>query len=512
MLTQGYYVAQLLGLDSAQFNPIADEAFREAIFYLDTNVLLARLLSGETAPLFDEVVRIAERVGIELRVTRATIDETRSATIGRLEDMKIVIETVPEELVEKTQDEILEAFLVLRKEQPDLSPEEFLRRFDEIPNLLQELGIILDDRDAETIVAGRDVARHCEIVNQAAEVCRGWGKNEAVQLHDVSHYLIVLEERSRGKKAWFLTRDRTLPHAAVKMADGALPFCFPLVGLLQAISPFLESPAEQSSLVDLFSTALERNIHGFPRETLFDLQELKLIGELHEDVLSTPADQLILAFDYVKSNVLEGKAYQQADHPKVALELKKFLASTTDERQQALQAEARRQQEIAASERTKREIAEIEALEEKKRVAQLEAKAEAATRRELAIKRCEVRLRAALMVLGALIAVGVWRFDSELARLLIGMNSTLEAYREFLELGVRFCGSFVLAVASLPAVFLLRPNLRMGMLIFIAAIALGGLDILGPEQLSACSGYLGIAAPIALALLIIFERRSGQQP
>jgi hypothetical protein len=92
-LTQGFFVAQLLGLDSAQFNPIADEAFRGSVFYLDTNVILAPLLSSEAEPFFDEVVRIAERLGIELRVSRATIDETRWVTSERLEDLETVVET-----------------------------------------------------------------------------------------------------------------------------------------------------------------------------------------------------------------------------------------------------------------------------------------------------------------------------------------------------------------------------------------------------------------------------------
>lgn len=179
-LTQGYYVSQLLELDSAQFNPLSDDAFCGAIFYIDTNVLLARLLSDEAAAMFDEVVRLAARLGIQLRVTRETINETRAVTIGRLEDLEAVIETVPEELIEKTQDQILRSFLTLRTEQPDITPKEFMSRFDKIPELLKDLGIELDDRDAETIINGRNVIKECDIVNKAAEVTRGWGKSESV--------------------------------------------------------------------------------------------------------------------------------------------------------------------------------------------------------------------------------------------------------------------------------------------------------------------------------------------
>lgn len=518
-LTQGYYVSQLLELDSAQFNPISDEAFNGAIFYIDTNVLLARLLSDEGAAMFDEVVRLAARLGIQLRATRETINETRAVTIGRLEDLEAVMETVPEELIEKTKDQILRSFLNLRIEQSDITPKEFMNRFDKIPELLKELGIELDDRDAETIISGRNVSKECDIVNKAAEVIRGWGKSESVQLHDVVHFLLVQEERSQGNNAWFLTRDRTLFHASSHLSDNGLFFCFSLIGFLQGISPFLEGLAEESSLVDFFSEALERDVCGFSSDALFDIQELKLIGELHEDVLSTSPDQVVLAFDYVKTNVLNNKPYQQADHPKVALALKKFLASTADEKQKVLQTEARRQQEIASRERERRELAEHEAQKKQMRADQLETeiqtektKTKKALSLELAGKRRESRLRAGLMVLGAIIAAMIWSLDSELARLLIGGESANVAQVTIIGMIVRCIGSLLFVLASLPTVMSLRSSFRLGGLTFIIALALVRLNLIGPEKISLWSGYLAIVTPLALALLIVLEWKILREP
>ncbi|MFX0207880.1 MAG: hypothetical protein ACFFDT_17965 [Candidatus Hodarchaeota archaeon] len=518
-LTQGYYVSQLLELDSAQFNPISDEAFRGAIFYIDTNVLLARLLSDEAALMFDEVVRLAARLGIQLRVTRETINETRATTIGRIEDIKAVMETVPEELIEKTRDQILKSFLTLRTEQPDITPKEFMNRFDKIPELLEELGIELDDRNAETIIKGRDVSKECDIVNKAAEVTRGGGKSESVQLHDVAHFLLVQEERAQGNKAWFLTRDRTLFHAASFLSDNGLFFCFSLIGFLQGISPFLESVGEESSLVDLFSEALERDVYGFSRDELFDIQELKLIGELHEDVLSTSPEQVVLAFDYVKTNVLNNKSYQQADHPKVALALKKFLASTANEKQKALQAEARRLQEEVTRERERRQLAEREAQKGQMRADKLETEIQAertktkkALSLKLATKRRELRLRAGLTVIGVLFAAMIWTFESEFARLLIGGESASVAQIAKIQIIVRFIGSLLLVLTSLPIVMSLRSSFRLSVLTFIIVVALVRLDLIGPEKISLLSGYFAFATPIALALLIVFNWKILREP
>ena len=326
-LTQGYYVAQLLGLNTYEFNPIADDAFREAVFYIDTNVLVGKLLSNEFERLLDELVRICNALGVDLRVSRATINETRWAAAGRLEGLEKVLATMPSELVERTRDQFLDAFLEARRDSPEMTAQQFLARFDEIPSLLAELGIELYDSTAEEIIGDRDVDRECEVINQAAVKTRagGKGKSDAVCLHDVCHYLLIQDERKRGRQAWFLTRDRTLIQAGADFGGSQLPFCFLLVGFLQSVSPFLEASAARHSLVGLFSAVLAGEIEDLSGESLFDLSELKVISELHTDVLSTPVEQLVPAFDYVKNNVFGGKPYQRENHTKVALEFEKIL-------------------------------------------------------------------------------------------------------------------------------------------------------------------------------------------
>src|SRR5205814_4327988 len=76
-LTQGYYFVQLLGLDQNGFDPISEEAFHGAVFYLDTNVLLQGLLPSDGGRAFAEMTNVAKRVGITLRITRASINEAR---------------------------------------------------------------------------------------------------------------------------------------------------------------------------------------------------------------------------------------------------------------------------------------------------------------------------------------------------------------------------------------------------------------------------------------------------
>ncbi len=495
-LTQGYYIAQLLGMDSARFNPISKEAFQGAIFYIDTNVLLDRIFIGPATASFDEVIKLASRLGIELRVTRVTIDETRWVGTSRLEDLREVIEKVPRELAQRTRDKVLLSYLKAKRINSNLTPDDFLQSFEQIPEILEKLGIVLDERDPNSIVGKKDISRESQIIRKAAETTRGYGKSDLVTLHDVCHFLLVMEERSKGNKAWFLSRDRTLTQAAVLLAKGDLPFCFPLVGLLQSISPFLESGNEENSLFNLFSAVLEQDVPGFPREKLFDLHELRLIGEFHEDVLSTPPDQLILAFDFIKSNVLDGNPYEQADHTKVALSLKKFLSSNADEKQKALQAEAQRLRDLATEERTKREIAENKNQEANEGLIDLRGKFEEAEKRKSELIKSEAMWRTCVMFLGALVAVGLWVFDLEIGNSL-GTNS------EWLLFSLRLFGSLILVGTAIPTALLLDKMDRIGLYSVVGALALGGLEVLTPSIVSEWSGYLAICAPVAVFLVIL---------
>ena len=238
-LTQGYYVAQLLEYNSSDFNPISEDAFRDAVFYIDTNVIIGKILSDDIAQLIDELVKISQALGICLRVTRATIDEARNAASSRLDDLDGVLTSVPIELLQKSDDQFLKAFLALRHQDPRFTPQEFLARFDAIPQLLTELGIELQESTIDEIVGTRDLSRECKLIGHAAERIRRRPKHPRACLHDAGHFVLVQKERLQKKKAWFLTRDKTLNHAAVELDKEHPPFCFPLLGFIQSVSPFL---------------------------------------------------------------------------------------------------------------------------------------------------------------------------------------------------------------------------------------------------------------------------------
>ena len=508
-LAQSYYVVQLLELSPQDFNPLADDAFSGAVFYLDTNIVLNAVRSDDAAERFHELVNASNSLDIELRVSGATLDEALTVAARRVQDIEKVISTLPRKLLEQTKDEFYLAFQAAREADPSIEPSDFLLRFEELPAFLRDLNVVIDDRRPEEIVNGRDVERQCRVVSDAAEHIRGYGKSDAVSLHDVCHFLLAQEERRNGRKSWFLTRDRTLSHAAVQLAPNELPFCFPLVAFLQSVSPFLESPSARHSLVDIFSAVLEGEVGELSGRSLFDMTELRLISELHADVLSVPTDQLIPALDYVKHNLLKGRPYRQEDHTSVALEIKKFLTSSAHEKQQELFVQLEREKQLFATEHTKRAEAEQDAKRLRGEVERLTKEVGVAEARETARARHQKMLAAALALLGVVFASFCWWFDVVVALGIVDALPNIAADAvPLIALTIRMLGAFAFVSSVIPSLSRLpkRTHRQLGYTISVA-IAFGAADLVGLPNIKAVSAYLAFAAPIGSIILFFVDRR-----
>lgn len=506
-LTQGFYAAELLEAEKGRFDPIADHAFRGALLYVDTNVLLPWLVDGATAGL-REVLAAAASLGVEVRVSAVTLQELRSVTVGRAADLHFVTERLPQAITAHTHSALLAGFLSAQRQNPSLTVEEFLGRFQDATCRLAEVGIKIDERSAEEIVADRDLSDICHVVNVAAAETRGYGKAAAVQQHDAVHALIVATERQERSSVWFLTSDRTLCVAAKRLAaDAGTPFTFPLSGFLQALSPFLTDGPQESALAAMFNATLEDDVRGLTKQVSFDLQELRLIGEFHEDVLSTPTEQVIQALEYVKGAVLNGRPYYEADHARVALGLRKFLSSSESERQHALTTELERREQQLRDEIERREQAERRADEALARE-EGERDRHRATRDERTHAYQEIKKSASkgrrdrliLAVVGALLAFVCWRLDGALAASLVG-----EARQDWGRLVVRAIGAFVFLGTLVPVSLTLSRPKRSVVVGWAVLIALGGLG-LGGDELKLVREYLALTGPIVASIMVFASR------
>jgi hypothetical protein len=333
--TNCFYVVQLLGLEPKQFDPLAEEAFSGSVFYLDTNLLILGLLSGDTrGKLFEEFVQITRRLGIELRVTRATIEEARGAAAERISYIKELLGMLPDEILKRSGDEFVEDFLTAREQNPNINPDNFFVAFEHISGIIPHWGVAIVEQTKDGIIRGRDFSREAEVIQQAAIAKRGYAKNASTLKHDLAHYVLILDQRKENPKTWFLTRDGILTRAGKMLARENPVFCFSLLGFLQSISPFVTVNSAQHTLATVFDKLLTARI--LPIKPLFEIRELHLLAEKNRDVLATPKDQLIKALEYAKSVVLKGQRYTQEEVPEVALALRTYLVSEADHREKEL--------------------------------------------------------------------------------------------------------------------------------------------------------------------------------
>lgn len=517
-LTQAFFFSQLLGMETSRFNPLAEGAFSGATFYLDSNVLIPRLLaSDEEATLFDEMIKLTSRAGIELRVTRAAINEIRRVAVSREAAIQTIVSALPDQLATRTNDRFLETYLKRRESNPSLTAAAFIEPFMGVERILRdELAVTVDERDEDGIPSSIHAERTAKAIQEEALAVRGWEKSEPVLRHDVFHHLLVIEERKKQQKTWFLTRDRTMIQAATKLDAGQPPVSFSFVGLLQSISPFVINGGSEHALVDMFSALLTEQV--MPADLVFDIQELKLIAEMHQDILATPPDQLVRAFDYVKSAVLHGRAYRPDDHTTVSLGLRKYLSSSADDRRRQLEAESerwrmetQRESEERVAERIRREAAEerVAELSDEVRELRLERERERQQAADALEKDRRAGRRRALWMMIAGFGVGVvlWSTSDVVARQVAAAWPALGATDTALRaiLGVLGILAFTLPSVSYTRRAGWRTEGQVLLLTGVLATAFAGSRLLAADAWSEWSAYFQIAAFLAPVIIAVMH-------
>ena len=378
MITQGYYFAQLAEYGDSAFNPLLKETYSDSVLIVDTNVIILSVQDEVRRGIFRELLRVAKELNIKLVVTQATLHEL----LGVLDDhrnlMRAIISKAPKPLIKLSGDELLDAYLESRETNADYTVDDFFTdAMTTVTSLSEKFGIAINNVDETLMLSGRTFPDAEQIIQEEAARSRGWKKPPATLAHDIAHYALVSDERRDSPKTWFLTRDKGLPIAASRLAKPAeWPFTFDLTVLLESVSPFVTATETQSDLSAVLATLISENL--VPRASLFNIHELKLLVEMHENVLSTPAEQLVQAVDYVKQKVLAGQTYNAARYNEVALGLQSFLASSADEKRQELEAqramaEAEREKQVrlAAEERRKREERDETIEEQLKQIGEL---------------------------------------------------------------------------------------------------------------------------------------------
>ena len=161
----------------------------------------------------------------------------------------------------------------------------------------------------------------------------------------------------------------------------------------------------------------------------------------------------------------------------------------------------RREMEAGKKERLSREKRAAE--NEREKLEQLEAEVQRAGRRGERKARAVRRLCGGVAVLGSAVAGGIWAMDVAIAEGILEWLEWDGSREGAMAFGARVAGGLLLIGSFLPSVSLLRASYRLSALATVAALAIGGMDIVGSEMIGRMAGYLAIGVPVALALTIM---------
>jgi len=406
-LAQNYYVAKALGLDPSG-KLLSQEIFGDAVFYIDTNVLVHSLdPTGRHHKSFHSLIRSCKQLGIEIHATQISIDELRRvAAMEKDLISKRVPEKIPADTIPKVRGILLPAYLEEIRTKGSCDIEKLFERFDRPSTTLTSMyGIeVIDDQWFVSAETAPETQAWAEQVKQAYKERSKRKKGDRASIHDALMIRWVEKERlERELNTWFITLDTSLPGFRHKMADQSRPYAMSLVGLMQWLSPVATSEDELTAAADIFSEALRQQL--LPRENFFELRDFLIFSEMEMSTALLPARDVEECIRAIKAKSPDLNPTNAADREKLAHEIARFFVDPGRQYQTNLQEQSATIKKLANEkvEVEKQAVEEIDSLREKLST-QAAAFAELKSSAQMHTLRLEAKLR--LTGLGLLLLAG----------------------------------------------------------------------------------------------------------
>lgn len=500
LLTQVFYVGKVLELDISDFDPIGEASFKNAIIYLDSNVILESIFDHDRTNFLSDLVRLVKRFSVQFYVTNETIEEINRVLKSRIKDLEKISENLPQELYEQTNDEFVNDFLTFQVKNPDGTPKEFMSEIGDIRDILEGQGITYVDAEVECDFDQRIVSDLSKEIDFIAKQIRGWGKSNSVANHDANHLLLVKKNRDNCEKSWFLSKDNTLLKLNSKVIPSSTPYIFSLSAFLQWISPFVEG-SKFDSLENLFSNVMDGEILHKGASNLFDLSELNVIAEYHVDLMATDPKKLSMAFDYVKKCILDGKEINHENQHKVNFEIKKYIACNTDEEIQQLISEAERQKEKARREEENSKRLVMENIDLGADLSTLESSLGISKTKAIKSHRNFLIISIAIFLIGCFVSLFIWTYDAEISR---AINAGFPESKNLIESlpfpFVKAIGSLFFMLSGLMLCSCFR-NIKTGLITTLFAVSIYQSRIISTNTMDEFVSYADFAVFLILVIL-----------
>ncbi|MBA7610786.1 hypothetical protein ES703_17999 [subsurface metagenome] len=325
-MAQNYYIVKALGLDPSDVL-LSKEAFGDAVFYLDTNIIIEALEPKHRYhKSFLAFNKACKQLGITLKVCQISLDELRNWLAYQRELMEKVIDQIPDETASEVSSIFYEVYCEKKRAGEAVSVDEFFTSYDSPMDDLKGLFEVEleDDIWFDEAKSKPETIRFAETLRSNFFAMRRRFKRRGAALHDALLLLWLQKLREEnGGSIWLITTDTSLPPCPPPNASSG-SLAITLDASLQWISTMFVQEDAVADFPAMFAEMLKYRL--LPQDRIFDLQDFLIFHEMHMSCKELPAEDVESCIRYIKVNAPMLDPSDPADREKLAYEVSKFFA------------------------------------------------------------------------------------------------------------------------------------------------------------------------------------------
>ena len=288
-LSQNYFVVKMLGLDP-DGSALSREIFEDAVFYLDTNVIIGGLAPSQgRKESVEAAVNASRTAGARFAVCQITMDELRAVQAHRREDREELEGYVPAGIDIKGETPSGQRRVIT----PPLEYDDSFLTIQDLSGTVREFfrADLTDDHWFNR------VSNSCWIRELTQQIqAMAPSKRDPQGLHDALLLgWVNRQRRDFNEKAFALTTDRSLPN--VSLPESTRRIAITHTALLQWAAPVLGG-AEENFAVAFAELTRARLL---PQSRIFDLNDFRVFRELHVSTGDLPAEDVEACILYLKT-------------------------------------------------------------------------------------------------------------------------------------------------------------------------------------------------------------------
>ncbi len=338
-MAQNYYVAKVLGLDPSG-KLFSKEVFGNAMFYLDTNVIIPALEpKARYHRSFKALSQACKGLQISLKTCQISLDELNHTVEYQRETIPRVANQIPDATAPKIRGVFSRLYQEQQSSTGTVDLDEVFSSFENPAKVLAESYEVelVDDVWFIEAESQPETETLAERISNEYWDKRSHVKGRRRALHDALLLRWIELERERtDKNVWLATQDTTLPNFLPR-AKGASnrPLAITLDALLQWISPVAMHDDIEDEVAAIFSEAVKYML--LPQESFFDIRDFLVFAELEWSCKELPAEDVEECIRYLKRNAPDLDPSNPADREKLSNEIAKFFADPSRKYKQELQ-------------------------------------------------------------------------------------------------------------------------------------------------------------------------------